>query len=91
MSQFGVEITNQHFKLSSIIENYEEYQEAFITFGDPDLFSDSQLEQNVFNTIQSFFCEVKKVVGVIDIDALRLQLFINTWFPTSVKNSIEKM
>ncbi|GFS69364.1 uncharacterized protein TNCV_4011731 [Trichonephila clavipes] len=52
--------------------------------GDPDLFRDLELEKNVFNKIQRFICEVYNVPGMIDVDAARLQLFINTYMVSDV-------
>ncbi|GFW16547.1 hypothetical protein TNCV_2351711 [Trichonephila clavipes] len=59
-------------------------REAFMKFGDPDLFRDLELEKNVFNKIQKFICEVYNVPGMIEVDAARLQLFINTYMVSDV-------
>lgn len=58
-------------------------------FGDPELFSDLELEQNVFTTIQRFICEVN-VAGTINVDDTRLQLFINTYMISDVNEKFNR-
>lgn len=68
----------------SILKKNKEYQEAFMKFGDPDLFSDLELETDVFNTMQRFICEVYRVAGTIDVDTATLQIFIKTRMVSNV-------
>ena len=58
--------------------------------GDPDLPSNLKLQKNVFNTIQRFICEVYKVAGIIDVDAVRLQLFLNTYMVSDVNEEFNR-
>lgn len=56
-----------------------EYQEAFLKFGQAELSIDEEKEQNILDIIQKLICELYNVPGLVDVDAARLQLFINTY------------
>ncbi|GFW84840.1 uncharacterized protein TNCV_681281 [Trichonephila clavipes] len=75
----------------NILKKNEEYLETFMKFGDPDLFRDLELEKNVFNKIQKFICEAYNVPGMIDVDAARFQLFINTYMVSDVNEEFIRM
>lgn len=70
-----------------ILQSKPEYQQAFLRFGELEL---ENTEQGVFNTIQKFICEVYNVAGVIDVDAARLQLFINTYTVADVNEDFNR-
>ncbi|KAL4707134.1 hypothetical protein ACJJTC_018869 [Scirpophaga incertulas] len=74
----------------NVLKKEVEYQIAFMKLGDVDLFSDLELEQNVFNTIQKFICQLYNVAGIIDVDAARLQLFINTYMVCDVNEEFNR-
>lgn len=63
----------------NIMMKKHEYQRAFMRFGDPESFTDGNLQQDIFNQIQKFICEIYNVSGIIDVDAARLQLFLNNY------------
>lgn len=56
-----------------------EYQRAFMRFGDPESFTDENTQQHIFNEIQKFICDIYNVPNECDVDAARLQLFINNY------------
>ena len=56
-----------------------EYQQAFMQFGDPEY-----IQQEIFNKIQKFVCEIYSVPGIFDVDAARLQLFVNNYTVSDV-------
>lgn len=74
----------------NVLKKKVEYQIAFMKLGDVDLFSDLELEQNMFKTIQKFICELYNVAGIIDVDAARLQLFINTYMVCDVNEEFNR-
>ncbi|GFU49566.1 uncharacterized protein TNCV_1591011 [Trichonephila clavipes] len=47
-----------------------EYQEAFKNFGTSELIENTDEQQNVFNIIQRFICNVYNAGNVIDVDAV---------------------
>lgn len=64
-----------------------EYQEAFNKFGHSELFENIDEQQNIFNVIQKFICDVYNLDGIIDVDAARLQIFINTYTVSDVNEA----
>lgn len=68
----------------SILKKNKEYQQAFLTFGTLNLIDDVDEEERVFNIVQRFICDVYNVPGVMDVNAARLQLFINTYMVCDV-------
>ncbi|GFY44965.1 uncharacterized protein TNIN_226101 [Trichonephila inaurata madagascariensis] len=46
-----------------------EYQEAFKSFGTSELIENTDEQQNVFNIIQRFICNLYNAGNVIDVDA----------------------
>lgn len=72
-----------------ILQSKPDYQEAFIRFGEPELFNDENTEQNVFNIIEKFICEVYNVRRVNDVNAARLQLFTNTYAVSDVNEQFK--
>lgn len=61
----------------NILKKNDKYQEAFVRLGDPQLFT--------------YRWSIGTTNVVIDVDFARLQLFINTRFPTLMKSLIAKM
>ncbi|XP_074106572.1 uncharacterized protein LOC141532227 [Cotesia typhae] len=63
----------------NILMKKPEYPQAFMQFGGPESFTEELIQENIFNTIQKFICEIYNVSGVLDVDAARLQLFFNNY------------
>lgn len=63
----------------NILMKKPEYQQAFMQFGGPESFTKELIQENIFNTIQKFICEIYNGSGVLDVDAARLQLFFNNY------------
>ncbi|GFV16231.1 uncharacterized protein TNCV_4337491 [Trichonephila clavipes] len=61
------------------LKEFPEYQEAFKNFGTSELIENTHEQQNVFNIIQRFTCNVYNASNVIDIDAAQLQMFIDSY------------
>ncbi|KAG8179172.1 hypothetical protein JTE90_024376 [Oedothorax gibbosus] len=59
-------------------------------FGDRDLFCDLEIQENVFNQIQKFICEVYNLAGITDVDAARLQQFINNYMVYDVNEEFNR-
>lgn len=53
--------------------------ELFLRFGDPESFTDRNLQQEIFNQIQKCICEIFNISGILDVNAARLQLFLNNY------------
>ncbi|CAG9763424.1 unnamed protein product [Ceutorhynchus assimilis] len=73
-----------------ILKKKYQYQEAFMKFGDLKSFTDHDIQQDMFNTIQKFICDVYNVTEIIDVDAARLQLFINSYTVSSVNEKFHR-
>lgn len=74
----------------NILKKNVEYQQAFLQFGEEELFTDYDTKQKVFDVIQKFICDVYNVPGIIDVDAARLQLFINTYTVSDVSEEFNR-
>ncbi|CAG5019593.1 unnamed protein product [Parnassius apollo] len=76
-----------------ILKKHQEYQKAFMKFGNNELIEDNDEQQNVFNIVQKFICNVYNVGGIIDVDAARLQIFIDSYtgdqLPNYVSDSLQ--
>lgn len=73
-----------------ILKKSPEYIEAFLKFGEVELSTDKEKEQSIFDVIQKFICELYNVSGLIDVDAARLQLFINTYTVDNVNEEFQR-
>lgn len=73
-----------------ILKRTEEYQKAFIKLGKNILFENDNERQSVFDIIQQFICEVYNVGSIIDVDAARLQLFINTYQVSDINEAFSR-
>ncbi|GBP87341.1 hypothetical protein EVAR_17486_1 [Eumeta japonica] len=73
-----------------ILQRCPEYQQAFIKFGELELFVDKNKEQDVFDSIQKFICELYNILGIIDVDAARLQLFINKYTVADINEEFNR-
>ncbi|GFY64563.1 uncharacterized protein TNIN_98381 [Trichonephila inaurata madagascariensis] len=67
-----------------------EYQEAFKSFGTSELIENTDEQQNVFNIIQRFICNVYNAGNVIDVDAARLQMFIDLYTISDVNEDFDR-
>lgn len=74
----------------NILKKNVEYQQAFLQFGEEELFTDYDTKQKVFDVIQKIICDVYNVPGIIDVDAARLQLFINTYTVSDVSEEFNR-
>ena len=57
---------------------------------EPDLFSDLELQQNLFNTIQRSICEDYNMAWIIEVDATRLQLFHNIYMVSDITEEFNR-
>jgi len=73
-----------------ILKQNQKYQEAFMKFGNSELFENNNEQQNVFNIIQEFICKVYNVGNIIDVDAARLQMFINSYTVADVNEAFDR-
>ena len=62
-----------------LLKKYVEFQQAFLKFGDSKIFEDPKEQQRIFNIIQSFICYLYNVGNLNDVDAARLQIFIESY------------
>lgn len=74
----------------NILKKSEEYQRAFLQFGEVQLFTDDDKKLKVFNVMQKFICDIYNVSGILDVDAARLQLFINTYSVSDVSEEFNR-
>ena len=68
----------------NILKKKYEYQQVFMEFGEPELFTNHDIQQEMFNKIQNFICEIYNITGSLDVNAARLQLFINNYTVSDV-------
>ncbi|GFW42038.1 uncharacterized protein TNCV_1904961 [Trichonephila clavipes] len=61
------------------LKKFPEYLEAFKNFGTSELIENTDEQQNVFNIIQRFICNVYNAGNVIDVNAARVQMFIDLY------------
>ena len=66
------------------------YQQAFMQFGDPESFTDEHIQEDIFITIQKFICKIYSVSGVLDVDAARLQLFLNNYKVNNINEEFNR-
>lgn len=74
----------------NILKNNEEYQQAFHKHFSLDFVGDVDEEEHVFNIIQKFICDVYNVPGIINVDAARLQLFINNYMVSDINEEFNR-
>ena len=67
-----------------------EYQGAFMQYGDPESFTDEHIQEDIFNTIQKFICEIYSVSVVLDVDAALLQLFLNNYSVNNINEEFNR-
>ncbi|GFQ72538.1 uncharacterized protein TNCT_59011 [Trichonephila clavata] len=73
-----------------IFKKFPEYQEAFKNFGNSELIENTDEQQNFFNIIQRFICNVYNAGNAIDVDAARLQMFIDSYTVSDVKEAFDR-
>ncbi|CAG9765833.1 unnamed protein product [Ceutorhynchus assimilis] len=72
-------------------QSFEQLKEEDILLpNDISSFTDHDIQQDMFNTIQKFICDVYNVNEIIDVDAARLQLFINSYTVSSVNEEFHR-
>lgn len=59
-------------------------------FGDTEMIEDPQEQERIFNIIQSFMCYLYNVGNFIDVDAARLQMFIDSYSVSDVNEAFNK-
>lgn len=74
----------------NLLTKKHEYQRAFMQFGDPESFTDEHIQEDIFQKIQKFICEIYSVPGVLDVDAARLQLFLNNYSVNSINEEFNR-
>ncbi|GFX69605.1 uncharacterized protein TNCV_1769741 [Trichonephila clavipes] len=68
-------------------KKFPEYQEAFKNIGTSELIENTDEQQNVFNIIQRFLCNVYNGDNVNDVDADQLQMFIDMYTISDVNEA----
>lgn len=71
-----------------LLKKKEEYQQLFAHFANVD-FHNEEEKTIAFNTVQQFICDLYNVPGINDVDAARLQLFINNYTAADVNESFQ--
>lgn len=61
-----------------------------MNFGRSKLIEDHEEQQMTFNVIQSFICYLYKVAGLVNVDAARLQIFIDSYTVSDVNEAFNK-
>lgn len=59
-------------------------------FGDPELLTDEHRQEDIFKTIQKFFCEIYSVPDTYDVNAARLQLFLNNYSVSNINEEFNR-
>lgn len=73
-----------------LLKKSNESQKAFIKFGDSELIENKDEQENVFNIIQRFICNIYNVRNIIDVDAVRLQMFIDSYTVSDVNETFNR-
>ncbi|CAH2215893.1 jg27480, partial [Pararge aegeria aegeria] len=70
-----------------ILKNYVEFQEALMYFGHSEIMEDNNKQHEIFNVIQSLLCYLYNVGNLNDVDAARLQIFIDSYTVSDVNEA----
>ncbi|KAH9633489.1 hypothetical protein HF086_013166 [Spodoptera exigua] len=73
-----------------ILKKYLEFQQAFMKFGDSKIIEDNIEQQDLYNVIQSFICYLYNVENINDVDAARLQMFIDSYTVSDVNEAFNR-
>ncbi|KAH9634460.1 hypothetical protein HF086_008294 [Spodoptera exigua] len=73
-----------------ILKKYVEFQQAFMKFGDSKIIEDNIGQQDLYNVIQSFICYLYNVKNINDVDAARLQIFIDSYTVSDVNEAFNR-
>ncbi|XP_046596549.1 uncharacterized protein LOC124294609 isoform X1 [Neodiprion lecontei] len=73
-----------------LLKKFDESQKAFIKFGESELREDSDERKNVFNSIQKYICSVYNARNVIDVDAVRLQMFTDSYKVSDINEAFNR-
>ncbi|KAH9628353.1 hypothetical protein HF086_015883 [Spodoptera exigua] len=73
-----------------ILKRYVEFQQAFMKFGDSKIIEDNIEQQDLYNGIQSFICYLYNVENINDVDAARLQIFIDSYTVSDVNEAFNR-
>lgn len=70
-----------------ILKNYVEFQEALMYLGHSEIMEDNNKQHEIFNVIQSLLCYLYNVGNLNDVDAARLQIFIDSYTVSDVNEA----
>ena len=73
-----------------ILKKYVEFQQAFMKFGDSKIIEDHNEQQDLYNVIQTFICYLYNVGNINDVDAARLQIFIDSYKVSDVNEAFNR-
>lgn len=73
-----------------LLKQYAEFQQAFLNFGHSEIIEDNQKQQEFFDVIQNFICYLYNVGDLNDVDAARLQIFIDSYTVSDVNEAFNK-
>ncbi|GFW53896.1 uncharacterized protein TNCV_2446891 [Trichonephila clavipes] len=77
-------------KPQKTLKKISEYREDFKNFSKSELIENTDEQQNVFSIIQRFICNVYNAGNVIDVDATRLQMFIDFYTISDVNEAFDR-
>ncbi|GBP80748.1 hypothetical protein EVAR_89325_1 [Eumeta japonica] len=73
-----------------LLKNCDEFQKAFMKFGNSKLLENYDKQENVLNTIQRYICNTYSVSNIIDVDIARFQMFIDSYTVYDVNEAINR-
>lgn len=72
------------------LKKYVEFQQAFMKFGDSKIIENNNEQVLIFDIIQSFICYLYNMDDINDVDAARLQIFINSYTVSDVNEAFNR-
>ncbi|XP_054737911.1 uncharacterized protein LOC129244318 [Anastrepha obliqua] len=73
-----------------LLKKNDEFQKAFIKFGENKLIEDSSEQKNIFNSIQKYICSVYNVRNAIDVNSARVQMFIDSYKVSDINEAFNR-
>lgn len=73
-----------------LLKKYVEFQQAFMKFGDSKIIENNNEQVLIFDIIQSFICYLYNMNDINDVDAARLQMFINSYTVSDVNEAFNR-
>ncbi|XP_046591518.1 uncharacterized protein LOC124293671 isoform X3 [Neodiprion lecontei] len=73
-----------------LLKKYVEFQLAFMKFGDSKIIENNNEQVLIFDIIQSFICYLYNMNDINDVDAARLQMFINSYTVSDVNEAFNR-